>query len=246
MTPSAGIVLIMAGGRGERMRATTGLPIPKPLVPVLGVPLLERNLAMVLAGGWREIYVSTCADLPEVGQFVESRCFAMAWESGAAIKLLQETHPLGTIGAAAEFHERGKDVLVVNADNLISFDLEKFIEHHTRTKAAMTIATHVEPFKVPFGELLIEDGRVTAYLEKPQRPIQVSSGTYVLGPQAVDLLPAGKRTDIPWLVDRLLEKKLAVMSFPHETAWIDVNDAASLARAEEMIAAGRLCAERKR
>jgi NDP-sugar pyrophosphorylase family protein len=245
MSAPACIVLIMAGGRGERMRATAGTQIPKPLVPVLGVPLLERNLAMVLAAGWREIYVSVSRQLPEVGQFVQTRGAALARDAGAKVQVLTETEPLGTIGAAAELRGRGSRVLVLNSDNLISFDLIQFVQHHVNTSAAMTIATHVEPFKVPFGELRIVDGRVTAYLEKPSHPIQVSSGTYVLGAEAVDLLPPRQRTDIPWLVDQLLERNAPVMSFAHETSWIDVNDAASLRRAEDLIAAGALGAQKK-
>jgi NDP-sugar pyrophosphorylase family protein len=90
---------------------------------------------------------------------------------------------------------------------------------------------------MPFGEVSIVDGRITAYLEKPVLRIPVASGTYVLGPEAIELLPRGQRTDVAWLVERLLGQGSLVLSFPHETSWIDVNDAASLQRAEELVAA---------
>ena len=61
----------------------------------------------------------------------------------------------------------------------------------------MTIATHREPFCLPFGEFRLRNGQVTGYIEKPVRPVPISSGTYVLSPGAVTLIPRGCRTDIP-------------------------------------------------
>jgi mannose-1-phosphate guanylyltransferase/phosphomannomutase len=235
MTGAAPVALVMAGGRGERMKAS-GSAVPKPLVPVRGVPLLERNVRMLLAAGFRELYVAASEHVPEVGRFVQARGAALATAAGARVRCLTESQPLGTIGAAAELHGLSRPVLVANADNLITFDLAAFLAHHVRTRAALTIATHLEPFRIPFGEVRIEDGRITAYLEKPVRRISVSSGTYVLGPEAIALLPRGRRTDVPWLVERLLERGSPVQSFPHDTCWIDVNDAASLQRAEELVA----------
>jgi NDP-mannose synthase len=230
------VALIMAGGRGERMRAS-GSAVPKPLVPVCGVPLLERNLMMLLEAGFRDIYVAVSQQLPEVGRFVEARGAALGASANASVRCLTESQPLGNIGAAAELGGLSRPVLVVFADNLIAFDLAGLLAHHVRSKAALTVATHLEPFRIPFGEVRIVDGRITAYLEKPERWIPVSSGTYVLDPEAVALLPRGQRADVAWLVERLLARGSLVVSFPHESCWIDVNDAASLRRAEELVAA---------
>jgi mannose-1-phosphate guanylyltransferase/phosphomannomutase len=230
------IALIMAGGRGERMRAS-GNTVPKPLVPVCGVPLLERNLVTLLEAGFRHIYVSVSQQLPEVGRFVETWGVALAGAANASVRCLTESEPLGNIGAAAELGGVSQPILVVFADNLIALDLAALLVHHTRSKAALTVATHVEPFRIPYGEVVIVDGRITAYLEKPERRIPVSSGTYVLGPEAVAILPRGQRADIAWLVEGLLARGSLVVSFPHKNSWIDVNDAASLQRAEELVAA---------
>jgi NDP-mannose synthase len=231
------VALIMAGGRGERMRASLASTVPKPLVSVCGVPLLEHNLVMLLEAGFRDIYVSVSQQLPEVGHFVQTRGAALAAAANASVHCLTESQPLGNIGAAAEMRELSRPILVIFADNLIALDLVALLAHHTCSQAALTVATHFEPFRIPFGEVRIVDGRITAYLEKPERRIPVSTGTYVLGPEAVQLLPRGQRTDIAWLVERLLAQGSAVVSFPHETCWIDVNDAVSLQRAEELAAA---------
>jgi NDP-sugar pyrophosphorylase family protein len=226
--------LVMAGGRGERMKDAGG-GVPKPLVPVRGVPLLERNLLMLLAAGFRDVWVAVSQHLPEVGRYVETRGAELARAIGGSAHCLPEAQPLGTIGAAAALRGRTGPVLVLNADNLISFDLHAFVDHHVRNGAALTVATHFEPFRIPYGEVCTTDGRVTAYLEKPLRRVCVSSGTYVLSPESLELLPPGERVDVPWLVDRLLAQGRLVLSFPHESCWIDVNDAASLQRAEELV-----------
>jgi mannose-1-phosphate guanylyltransferase/phosphomannomutase len=236
MNDENAVALVMAGGSGERMRAS-GSTVPKPLVPVRGVPLLERNLAMLLEAGFRDIYVAVSQRSPEVSRFVQTRGVALAGAANASVRCLIETQPLGNIGAAAELSGLSQPILVLFADNLIALDLVALVGQHTRCKAALTVATHLEPFRIPYGEVSIADGRVTAYQEKPERRILVSSGTYVLGPEAVEVLPRGQRADIAWLVERLLARGALVLNCSHETCWVDVNDAASLQRAEELVAA---------
>ncbi len=218
--------LVQAGGRGERMGGAT----PKPLVPVLGLPLLERNLALLFAAGLRDVTVVTPAARPEIREFVERSVIARAF--GGAVAVYEEPAPRGTIGAAAELRDGG-DVLVVNADNLTALDLAALVAHHDG--ATMTVATHVEPFRVPFGAVDVEGGRLTAYREKPALPVRVCSGTYVLGRAALARLPASGRVDAPDLVRALLESGEEVRAFGHAAPWIDVNDASAVARAAALV-----------
>jgi len=226
--------LVMAGGRGERMRASHG-PTPKPLVRVLGLELLERNLAMLLRGGRRSIAVSVSTALPALGAWVSSRGEAVARAAGARLTVLEETEGLGTIGVASRLGGAG-DVVVVNADNLITIDLDALAAHHRAVRAAFTVATHVQPFRIPFGEVVAADGVLRAYREKPELPVRVSSGTYVLGADAVAALAPDVRCDVPALVERLLARGLTVGAFAHDSPWIDVNDAAAVARAGALVA----------
>lgn len=230
------VALVMAGGRGGRMRASSGCTVPKPLVAVHGVPLLERNLVMLLGTGFRDIYVAVSQYAPDVVQFVETRGAELAAKANASVRCLIESRPLGNIGAAAELGDLARPILVVFADNLITLNLNDLLARHKLSRAALTVATHVEPFRIPYGEVRVAEGRITAYLEKPELRIHVSSGTYVLGPDTLGLIPRGQRMDIAELVNRALDRGSLVVSFAHETCWIDVNDAASLRRAEELVA----------
>ena len=226
----------MAGGRGERMRAG-GASIPKPLVPIHGVPLLEWNLATLLRAGFRDLVVAVPAHTPEIGEFARDRGGALARRSGAALRLFEETRPLGNIGAAAEITPADPELLVVYADNLTALPLPALVEHHRRTNATLTTAVHLEPFRIPFGAVEIEDGLLVAYREKPELPIRVSSGVYLLGPAAVAAIPRGEPMGASDLVNRLLASGARVGAYEHASPWIDVNDVEGVARAEALVAA---------
>ncbi len=225
--------VIMAGGRSERMRATLSAK-HKALVGVLGVPLLERNLLTLLAHGVRNIVVSTSAQECDVADYVRDRGAALASCRGATLSCFQEAQPLGTIGVIAQLDDAGP-VLVINVDNLTTLDLRDLVASHRTTSAAMTIATHVEPFEIPFGQLGVVNGSVTGYIEKPRWRLSISSGTYVVSRGARTLMSRTRRTDVPQLVSMLLARGDVVHAFAHEAAWIDINDASAVRLAETLV-----------
>jgi len=227
--------LVMAGGAGQRMRAS-GRGVPKPLVPVRGVALLERNLYALFAAGIDDVAVAVPSSLPSVGHFVRGRGRLLAEVAGARIAVIDETEPLGTIGAAALAGDGADTLLVVNADNLTALDLRAFLDAHRGTGAAMTVATHLHPARLPYAEVAVEEGRIVGYAEKPTHRFRVSSAIYALARRALGELD-GARTDAPELVRRLLDAGATVASFAHEAPWIDVNDAAGVAAAEKILAA---------
>jgi 8-oxo-dGTP pyrophosphatase MutT (NUDIX family) len=225
--------LMMAGGMGKRMRTSYG-PHAKPLVRVCGLELIERNLAMLMRVGCREVAVSVPASIPALTAWLATRGALIVKAGGGSMTLLEETTPLDTIGIASRL--RGAtEVVVVNADNLVTFDFEAFRTHHRFLRAALTVATHIGRFRVPFGEVAISNGRLTAYREKPEIPVRVSSGTYVLGPEAIEALAPEARCSVPELVTRLFERGAVLGAFEHDSPWIDVNDAESLAHAERLV-----------
>jgi NDP-sugar pyrophosphorylase family protein len=229
------LALIMAGGRGERMRAS-GASVPKPLVSIRGVPLLEHNLLRLLNSGFLNVVVAVPSHSPKVADFVRTRGKLLADPLGAKVRLFEETEPLGNIGAAAELETGGNDLLIVFADNLTSLDLTALVRHHCETDSALTAAVHLEPFPIPYGEVEIHDGAIAAYREKPEHRILISTGLFVLAPAARLRLPRGQRTEVAWLVNRLLAEGEKVSAFQHDAPWIDVNDSSAVDRAERLVA----------
>ena len=238
MTLPGPAAIIMAGGRSERMRAG-GCAAHKALRTVLDVPLIEWNVRTLLHFGFRSIHVAVSVDEPELIRWVAERgsrlVESMRDVSVATLTTMLENTPLGTIGAARRLPEHVADAVVVNVDNLTDLDLRAFLAAHRASGAAATVASHEQPFQVPYGRLDIEGDRVTGYAEKPVIPVQVSSGTYVLGRRAIEAIPPDARTDVPWLVESLLARGEHVAPYRHAAAWLDVNDESTLAAAERMI-----------
>ena len=227
--------VIMAGGRSSRMRATHG-PDHKALVHVLGVSMLERNLATLFGQGFDDVTVVSSAGEPAVAEWVRTRGSDLARAARATVASHIEREPLGTIGVLGALAADG-DLLVVNVDNLSAIDLQALVREHRDAGAAMTVAVHEEPFSIPFGEVRVENGRIVEYAEKPQRRLLVSSGTYVVGRKARESIAPGKPTNVPELIMALVARGERVAAYRHDEPWIDVNDSAGVKAAESLVAA---------
>lgn len=228
------VALIMAGGNSARMHAS-GVTTHKALVPVLGVPLIERNVLMLLSAGITDIVIAFNPRQSALQQYVQGRARALAFAREARLDALEEVQPLGTIGAARELASRQEPVLIVNVDNLTAIDINGLIQSHVTSASELTIATHSEPFRIPFGEVVMENGRVSAYLEKPIRSINVSSGMYVLSPRACGSIPGNQRFDLPDLFHSLAARGESVHAFPHTSPWIDINDESATRAAARLV-----------
>jgi NDP-mannose synthase len=216
------------------MRAS-GVELPKPLVPVAGVPLIEWNLRALLLHGLDQVVVAVPAGDDAIAGFARERLAPAAAAAGASLRVLTEPTPLGNIGCAGLLRDAG-DVLVVFADNVTVLDLRALIDHHLASGAAMTLASHDEPFQLPYGRLELAGGDwVVAYTEKPELAVTVSSGTAVLSPAATGLLAADTPTGMADLARELLRAGLPVRAFRHRAPWVDVNDAAAIPRAERLL-----------
>jgi NDP-sugar pyrophosphorylase family protein len=215
MSSDAWIGLIMAGGQGERM-VRSGVVGRKPLVEVGGVSLLERNIWMMARGGCRRIYVAlTRADAAREADRIADFA-ARAAGIGVAIAPL----------------------MVVYADNLTTLDLAALAAAHRASGAAMTLAAHDEPFRMPYGALEVDaddPDLLAAYREKPVYSILVGSGLAVVTAAALRSLPQGTPLGLVDAANRLTAGGAVVRLYRHQALWIDVNDAAKLAAAEALL-----------
>jgi NDP-sugar pyrophosphorylase family protein len=219
------IALIMAGGGGSRMSAS-GVAVPKPLVPVSGISLLERNVSRLQRLGFDQIVVSVSARAASIRAFIADRL--------PQVSELVETEPLGNIGCAGQVD--ADVVLVVYADNLTDLDLNAIVEHHLADGAALTLAIHDESFRMPYGRVRVSNAGVVGYDEKPVLTVTVCSAVAVLGRRALRVLngPMG----LVDMTNALIKDGERVAAYPHQAPWVDVNDADAILRAETLIADG--------
>ena len=213
--------VILSGGEGTRLRAISG-GLPKPMMPLLGTPLLEHTIALLRDNGFDRL----CLTLHYQKDVIRSH-FRDGRDFGVRIEYRDETEPLGTAGAVLNCEDfiDGDTVLVMSGDSACDFELSELMKDHTQ---GVTIALAAQAEPLPYG-LVITDrqGRVTGFLEKPgwERVVtdQVSTGIYVLSPDILSLIPRGRPYDFAKdLFPRLLKDGIPLSGRVMDGYWCDI------------------------
>ena len=216
--------VIMAGGEGTRLKAVTGA-LPKPLVPLLGRPLMEHILLLLRRNGFTEV----CAALRYRSCEIRS-AFGDGKRLGLRIEYRVEDQPLGTAGGVrncADFYG-DEDFLVISGDAACDFDLAALMRRHRESGAAATIALSRQAVPLRYGLAVTDgEGRVRSFVEKPAWPRVVTdlvnTGVYVLSPRAMALVPPGRPFDFAReLFPLLIERGELLLGLPMEGYWCDV------------------------
>jgi NDP-sugar pyrophosphorylase family protein len=221
--------LLLAGGKAERLgEAAQGMP--KPLVPVAGFPLAEYTVARLVDAGVTRVVVACRAG--------DEDAFLNALAGlGASVEAVGEEEPLGRGGGlrlAATRRQEVGPVLALNGDELLDVDFGALLAEHERSGAAATIV--VAQVRSPFGVVEVEeDGTVTGFREAPLLEHWVNSGVYVLGGQALELLPE-KGDHEQSTFPRLAEER-RLHAHRHDGVWLTVNTPKDLRRATEFMEA---------
>ncbi len=216
--------IVMAGGEGTRLRPLTE-GRPKPMVELLGAPILERTVEHLKNNGVTEL----CFTLRYLPQVVEDY-FGDGERFGVRISYSVETEPLGTAGGVRACREFIGDepVLIISGDGVCNFDLRLCGEFFEKKSADAVIVLFEHPEPTRFGLVLTDpDGRVAAFSEKPAWDKVVTSmvntGIYILSPRTVDMIPSGVPYDFGKdLFPRLLREGKRLFAVPAGTYWCDV------------------------
>jgi mannose-1-phosphate guanylyltransferase len=233
--------VILVGGEGTRLRPLT-YGTPKPMVPIFGVPFLERTLARLAGAGVRHAILAAGYLPDQIAAHLGDGS-----RLGLSIDYVVESSPLGTAGALRNVADLiSGPFFVLNGDVLTSLDLRAMAEAHRRTGGAATL--HVIRVEDPsaFGCVVhASDGRVSAFVEKPPRESaptnEVNAGTYLLERHVLDLIPAGRSVSIEReTFPRLIHSGAGL--FAHTTAdyWIDIGRPEHYLRAHHDVLKGTL------
>lgn len=216
--------VLMAGGRGERLRPLT-LTTPKPLLPVGGKAIIDYNVEALAAYGVRNIFI-TVNYLKEkiIAHFRDD--FSMPDKLAGCslnVECIEEPKRLGTMGSVALVDGlHCDDLLVMNSDLLTTIDFEKMFLYHKSSGAALTMAAVPYTVQVPFAILDHKDGYVSALSEKPTFSYLANAGIYMMRRRVAEQIPAGEYLDAPDLIETLISAGEKVASFPIEGTWIDI------------------------
>ena len=209
--------VILAGGKGTRLSPYTKV-LPKPLMPIGDMPILEVILRQIKLAGINDV-VLTVGHLSEL-----LRTF---FQDGSRLSLNisynYEDSPLGTAGPIAFVPNLDETFLVMNGDVLSTLPLGELIQFHKNQNAIATIATHHRRVKVDLGVIQWDgDARVTGYIEKPTYDYSVSMGIYVFEPKVLNYIPKGEYYDFPDLVKKLIGVGEKVIGYRFDGYWQDL------------------------
>ena len=208
--------VIMAGGRGSRLRPITD-EIPKPMIKVAGRPILERTVLHLVGFGIRRIFIS----INHLGDQIE-RHFGDGSNHGCRIEYLREETPLGTGGSLSLLPEAPTEpVFVMNGDLVTEADIGAMLDFHGEGGQAITLAVRRYCHVVPFGCIEVDGDRVTRLEEKPSLVRMVNAGMYVLAADIVRKVPRAA-IGLPTLVEQNVDEGRVARVFEVEHDWIDV------------------------
>lgn len=210
--------VILAGGKGARLAPYTKI-LPKPLMPIGDMPILEILLRQMKRAGVDEAILT-------VGHLAELlRAFFQNGERlGMKIYYSYEEQPLGTAGPLSLIQQPLEDTfLVTNGDVLTTLDLADLVRWHRESGAIATIAMHARKVKVDLGVLQhTDEHQITGYIEKPTYDFHVSMGVYVFEPRVLQYIPHNQYLDFPNLVLKLIAAGEKVMGYPFDGYWQDL------------------------
>jgi dTDP-glucose pyrophosphorylase len=221
--------ILMAGGKGERLRPMT-LTTPKPLLKVGEKAIIDYNIEALAGVGVEDVSVT----VNYLAEQLESHFSTPV--AGVKVKCVRETKPLGTIGSAAlvELPEDGATI-VMNSDLLTTISFEDMYLRHTEEGADVTIAAVPYNVSVPYAILETEGSSVKSLEEKPSYSYYANAGIYIFSNRLLRSLPSDERTDATDLIENAIAAGKRVTYFPINGTWIDIGSPADFRHAQELM-----------
>jgi len=209
--------VIQAGGKGVRLRPYTFL-LPKPLMPVDDLPVIEILLKWLRRWGVKKTYIT----IAYLGNLIRSLCGdGNQWD--IEIVYSQEPEPLGTIGPLRLIkNELTETFLTLNGDLITDLNLHDFRAYHLQHRGLITVAVTEKIVTTDLGVLESQNGRMTGFREKPTIKLQASTGIYCMEPQLLDLIPEGVPFGFDDLMYAMLDQELPVYVYKHDGLWLDI------------------------
>ncbi len=220
--------VLMAGGKGERLRPMT-LTVPKPLLEIDGKAIIDYNIALARCG-ISDITVTTRYLADKIADH-----FARP-VAGVQVKCVEESMPLGTVGALSLI-DRNPDgnTLVMNSDLLTTLSFEDLYLKHKGEEADVTIAVVPYQISVPYAILTTDGNSVTGLCEKPSYSYYANAGIYIFSNRLLGTLEKNIRIDATDFIENAIASGYRVTYFPINGTWIDVGSPIDFKHAGELM-----------
>lgn len=224
--------ILMAGGKGERLRPLTN-DTPKPLLEICGKAIIDYNVEALAASGITDITVTTRYLAEKIHAHFSNTV------AGVNVKCVTEDMPMGTIGSASLVDlPLSGNTIVMNSDLLTTISFEEMYLLHMSEHAHVTIAAIPYQVAVPYAILSIDEAdpaSVTGIEEKPAYSHYANAGIYIFDNSLLSALPRNRRTDATDLIGQAIADGKRVVYYPINGTWIDVGSPTDFRQAEELM-----------
>jgi len=224
-------VVIMAGGKGTRLYPYTKV-LPKPLVPIGDIPIVQRIINRFNRYGATEFIMTVNYKKNMIKSSFEDV------EKDYKLSYFEEEKPLGTGGGLAYLKgDLSGTFILSNCDILIEADFAGIYDFHKENNHKITIITSLKQFKIPYGVIRISsEGNVEETVEKPIHNYLINTGVYFIEAELLDMIPKGEYYHITQLIDECLEQGISVGTYPvSESSWLDMGQMDEMQRMIEFL-----------
>ena len=239
-------VVIVAGGRGVRLGSLTD-DVPKPMIRVVGRPVLEHILQMFYFYGFRKFVFSVCYKKEAIIDY-----FGDGKKFGVEINYVyeDESKPLGNAGGIGLARDYIDNTFVVTfGDVLRCVDIKKVFEFHEKKKGMATVHVFKKAVKQASSMVLFDDdNRVLRFVERPDVSkikrdfVWQSSSFFIMDPDSIDFFENGRFQDFGCdIFPKMIKDKKKIFACLVDDYHIDVGTPELLAQAEKDIVSGKLC-----
>lgn len=227
--------VLLAGGKGTRLAPYTTV-LPKPLIPVGEMPILEILIRQLKRSDFREIILS-------VGYLrgLLEAYFGDGSKWGIDISYSREEMPLGTAGPLVLIPDLTETFLLMNGDLLTTLDYTAMVQFHRESAAIATVGLFRKQVNVDLGVIKVrDDNYIVDYIEKPTFDYEVSMGIYVMEPEILQYIPYGEHFDLPDLIKILIADRQPVIGYHFDGYWLDIGRKDDYDLAVEMFEEGKI------
>lgn len=221
--------LIMAGGKGERLRPLTD-SLPKPMLKVGDKPIIETNIDRLRQFGIKKFYIS----IKYLGEKIEEH-LGDGSRKGISITYLREQEPLGTLGACSMIEDLAHEqLLVMNSDILSNIDFEDFFNYYQSQNALMCAASIPYNVNIPYGIMKMDEKEcITGLVEKPTYTYYANAGIYLIHKTLLNKIPKNVVYNATDLMQRLIDDCDRLVHYPILQYWLDIGKPEDYIRAQE-------------
>ncbi len=221
--------VLMAGGKGERLRPLTE-KTPKPLLPVGDKAIIDHNIDRLISYGVQHISVT----VNYLKEQIEEH-FAQP-HNGIQVQTVREPKFLGTIGSIKFVNEFYNDtLLVMNSDLFTNINYEDFYLHFKEHDAEMSVAAVPYTVSVPYGIFDLKGRDIQGLIEKPTYNYYANAGIYLIKKSALEEIPEDTFFNATDLIEKLIAEGKKVIRFPMNGTWIDIGNPQEYQKANELV-----------